>query len=80
MGDGPRIEVTHFFDDQLAWLERELSAGIESGHFRRGLDVGQVARLLLASLEGAMLMSRAGSPADLATELGGALLTMVEAA
>lgn len=80
IGDGPRHQVVRFFDDQIEWLEAEISRGVDDGEFRGDVDISQVARLVLASLEGSMLMSRAGSSPDLAADMGGALLAMVEVA
>lgn len=79
IGDGPRGEVVRFFDDQVRWLEAEVARGVDDGDFRSDVESSQMARLVLASLEGSMLMSRAGSSPDLPSDLGAALLAMVEA-
>lgn len=80
VGDGPRQEVAVFFADQVGWLEAEIAAGIAAGDIRADVDAPQVARLIFASLEGSMLMTRAGSAGDLAAQLGTLLFSMVEAA
>lgn len=80
VGEGPRREVATFFSDQVAWLESQIVVGIDSGSIRADVDAAQVARLIFASLEGSMLMTRAGSAGDLAAQLGSLLFSMVEAA
>ncbi len=77
IGEGPRAEVERFFADQLDWLTDEVAAGAASGEFRADLDSRHVASLVLAALEGSMLMCRAGASPDLAADLGALLLTMV---
>ncbi len=47
------------FRDHETWLERVLSDGKKSGVFHFALSVSREARLLLSSLEGAMLVARA---------------------
>jgi TetR/AcrR family transcriptional repressor of nem operon len=58
-----RTAVTAFFDDNEAWLTRLLGAGRRDGSLAfRGTPLLQ-ARLLLSSLEGAMLVARSyGEP------------------
>ena len=80
VGEGPQLEVAGFFADQVAWLEAEIQAGVEAGSVRADVDPAQVARLIFASLEGSMLMTRAGSESDLAAHFGRLLFSMVEAA
>ncbi len=67
VGDEPRAEVSAFFADQTAWLGRQLQAAVEADELDSPLDVSATAATLLAALEGAVLMSRAGSPAELAS-------------
>lgn len=53
-----REEVRRFFDENERWLARVLSEGRKTGqlHFK-GMPV-DVARMIVASLEGAMMMAR----------------------
>ncbi len=67
VGEEPRDEVSRFFSDQTAWLARQISEAVAAGELDSSIDVSTTAVTLLAALEGAVLMSRAGSPADLAS-------------
>ena len=63
VGESARVEVTGFFADQVAWLGDRLGEGVASGHIVLSHDDGEpeaTARLLLAILQGAMLLARAG--------------------
>lgn len=74
VGEEPKREVQRFFDEQLAWLERELAAGVDAGELDADLDVPATAQTMLASLEGAMLLGRAGGTPDLPSTVGAMLL------
>ena len=67
VGDEPRVEVAAFFGDQTQWLARQLDAAVAAGELVLTADADATAATLLAALEGAVLMSRAGSPATLAS-------------
>jgi len=54
-----RDEIRAFFSENERWLADVLSAGLASGRFRFEGSAEGEARLLLACLEGAMLVSRA---------------------
>ena len=64
--DGARHHVEVFFAEQQTWLSEEIASGVASGEFRSGIDADAVAQLVLASLEGSMLMARAGTTSQLA--------------
>lgn len=53
-----RTEVRSFFDENEAWLAEVLAAGRERGCLGFAGEPGTEARLLLAGLEGAMLVAR----------------------
>jgi len=53
-----RTGVKGFFDDNEAWLGRVLEEGRKSGVLRFGGSARAHARLVLSSLEGAMLVAR----------------------
>lgn len=61
IAERPRREVEQFFEEQLTWLTREIEAGAACGEFRPGVDAPEMARALLAVLEGSMLMTRAST-------------------
>jgi len=60
IGGEPRAEVERFFNDQISWLTAQLDDGARTGEFRSDIDGDLTARSLLAGLEGAMLLGRAG--------------------
>lgn len=76
VGDKPKAEVQLFFQEQTAFLESQLNAGIDAHEFRTDLDVPATASSLLAALEGAMLLSRANGSADLPDIVGSLLLSL----
>jgi TetR/AcrR family transcriptional repressor of nem operon len=51
-------ELRRSFEDHEAWLTRVLEAGMESGAFTLSRSAKDEARLLISSLEGAMLIAR----------------------
>ncbi len=69
VGEEPRAEVSGFFADQAAWLAGQLAAAVNAGEIDSSTDVDVTAATLLAALEGAVLMSRAGSPPALASDV-----------
>lgn len=75
VGDATKAEVSAFFEDQVTWLSTRIANGVTDGLFDGNIDVDRSARMILAGLEGAILMSRAGDRSDLAavvcdTQLG----------
>lgn len=77
VGDATRAEVEGFFADQITWLGRQIAEGVTAGEFRQDIDVGQAAQVFLASLEGSVLLSRAGQPSNVASVIGGAQLHLL---
>jgi TetR/AcrR family transcriptional repressor of nem operon len=77
VGEATRVEVSGFFDDQVTWLSARISDGVSSGLFDSTTDVDRSARMILAGLEGAILMSRAGDSADLASTICDAQLGLM---
>ncbi len=63
VGELARTEVRAFFADQVAWLCARLADGVASGSIDPGDEVEATARMLLAVLQGAMLLARAGDDA-----------------
>jgi TetR/AcrR family transcriptional regulator, transcriptional repressor for nem operon len=53
-----RAAVVRFFDQNEAWLSGVLEMGKEQGSLRFAGDTGDIARMIVSSLEGAMLVSR----------------------
>lgn len=74
VGDKPKAEVQRFFQDQTDFLETQFSAGVDAHEFRADLDVPATASALLASLEGALLLSRADGSVELPDTVGALLL------
>lgn len=76
-GELPRLEVEGFFEDQLVWLSTQIQRGSESGELRADLDPRATAHMLLAALEGALLLKRAAQSADPADMIADLLLTLM---
>lgn len=55
---GVRQEVNGFFDDNVVWLTKVLVEGSKAGNFHYKGSATVEAQLILAGLEGAMLMAR----------------------
>jgi len=53
-----RADIAHFFEKHIAWLARVLEEGVRDGHVRSGIDPAAHARMVVATLEGALLMER----------------------
>lgn len=53
-----RAEIAAFFAEQQEWLSNHLAAGRTAGAYRFDGDPAQLARLILAAVEGAMLIKR----------------------
>ncbi|WP_232627901.1 TetR/AcrR family transcriptional regulator [Methylobacterium sp. Leaf118] len=56
--EGLRRSIVRFFDKHIAWLAGVLEEGQIDGSVRRGLDPQAHARLIVAALEGALLLER----------------------
>jgi hypothetical protein len=54
-----REGVAEIFDDRhLVWLERVPEAGTKNGTIRHGLNAANYAKLVLSTLEGALMLGR----------------------
>jgi len=53
-----RGDIATFFEGHLAWLEAVLRAGQADGSVRSGPEPAVLARYVIATLEGALLMER----------------------
>ncbi len=53
-----RDDVARFFEKHLFWLERVLAEGVAHGSLRADLDPPAAARMVIATLEGALLLER----------------------
>ena len=53
-----RARIAAFFDKHIAWLARVLAEGQAEGSVRAGLDPQAHARMVVATLEGALLLER----------------------
>jgi len=53
-----RVDIVRFFDKHIAWLERVLADGLADGTVRADVIPGASARLVVATLEGALLLER----------------------
>lgn len=73
-----RREIARFFERHIAWLEAVLRDGIARGALRPGLDPKTQARLVVATLEGALLLERMlGGPEAFAGTLGALVAALV---
>ncbi|GEO97676.1 TetR family transcriptional regulator [Methylobacterium haplocladii] len=53
-----RADIARFFDKHIAWLEQILSQGVADGSVRASVDPAASARMVVATLEGALLLER----------------------
>jgi TetR/AcrR family transcriptional repressor of nem operon len=53
-----RDAIARFFDKHITWLEQLLCAGRAAGSVRAGIDAAAQARMIVATLEGALMMER----------------------
>lgn len=66
-----RDDVAHFFEKHLTWLERVLAKGVADGSLRADLDPHAASRMVVATLEGALLLERMlAGPAGFGSALG----------
>ncbi|MCJ2080211.1 TetR/AcrR family transcriptional regulator [Methylobacterium sp. J-090] len=56
--DALRTAIVRFFDKHIAWLERVLADGLRDGSVRADVVPAASARLVVATLEGALLLER----------------------
>ncbi|GJD59564.1 TetR/AcrR family transcriptional regulator [Methylobacterium dankookense] len=75
-----RADIARFFERHIAWLEGVLREGLVRGALRPGIDPKAQARLVVATLEGALLMERLlGGPEAFAGTLGALVASLVPA-
>lgn len=75
-----RADIARFFERHIAWLEGVLREGLARGALRPGIDPTTQARLVIATLEGALLMERLlGGPEAFAGTLGALVASLVPA-
>ncbi|MEM9039463.1 MAG: TetR/AcrR family transcriptional regulator [Actinomycetota bacterium] len=55
-----RLQTSGFFGDQLAWVESEVTTGVEQGRLLPHVDARRFAATYIAALEGALLLARSG--------------------
>jgi TetR/AcrR family transcriptional regulator, transcriptional repressor for nem operon len=61
-GEDARSEVDSFFAEQLQWLQTQLRLAQKQGEIREsGIDVKITARVILAILQGSLLLARSDS-------------------
>ena len=77
IADEPRREVEIFFEDHQTWLRREFESGVISGEFRPDVDPEAMSKVLLAALEGSMLVARASNSPHLAESTCATLLASI---
>ncbi len=53
-----KAELSRFFSKHIAWLERVLTDGVADGTIRGGVAPAPQARMIVAALEGALMMER----------------------
>jgi len=53
-----RRDIARFFDKHIAWLERILADGVSDGSIRASVEPADSARMVVATLEGALLLER----------------------
>lgn len=56
--EGLRADVARFFDKHIAWLERVLADGVADGSVRPCAEPAACARMVVATLEGALMLER----------------------
>jgi TetR/AcrR family transcriptional regulator, transcriptional repressor for nem operon len=72
-----RVTVVAFFDDNEAWLEGVLEQGRTEGDLRFDASARDTARMIIAGLEGAMLVARPYSDIERFQTAAATLLTNV---
>lgn len=77
ISDRPRQEVEAFFADQQTWLTDQIAAGMHDGEFRTDIEAADGARVVLAALEGSVLMARPTRAPDLAALVGSVAVTLL---
>jgi TetR/AcrR family transcriptional regulator, transcriptional repressor for nem operon len=77
VGEASHAGVTEFFADQVSWIRAQLESGAASGEFPQNIDAELVATAVFASLEGSMLMARAGQQKNLASLIGTVVLGLI---
>ena len=53
-----REDLGRFFAEHIAWLDRVLREGRANGSIRAGVEPGPFSRMIVATLEGALMMER----------------------
>ncbi len=71
-------EVNGFFRDNEAWLTAIIAAGQNDGTLRSDTPAVDQTRLVLAALEGAMIVARATGDAGRFDAVAGAVLSQME--
>lgn len=56
--DSLRSDLTAFFKKHVAWIEAVLAAGRANGTIRGSIDPAPYAKMIVAALEGALMMER----------------------
>jgi len=77
IADRARHEVVAFFDEQHIWLTDQIADGVATGEFRDDIASDDIARVVLAALEGAVLMARPTAAPDLAATVGSAVIALL---
>ena len=77
-GASTRRHVEAFFADQVAWLSGELK--LVASPAAEGSDFDALAKVLLAAMEGALLMRRVGAEVDLSATAASVLTTLLSEA
>lgn len=72
-----RSEVERFFEEQHEWLVRELARGVEAGELDQAVDPAEVARAMLAALEGSMFIMRASGTTQQARSIAATFLDVL---
>jgi len=53
-----RMGTTEFFQEHITWLEKIYAEGLANGEVRKTIKAKEAARMIVAALEGALLMER----------------------
>ncbi len=77
VGESVREEVAAYFGDQQRWIEAQLTAGAKAGLIRSDVDPALGSQMILAALEGSMLLTRAGGASDTTAAVASVLLTLL---
>jgi len=75
--DGIRAEAVLFFAEQEEWLGKQIQRGVLTGEFLANLEPGLTAKMLLATLEGGIIVARSTGRLDDLENVGNQVLALI---